>query len=85
MNKKAEYHYYKERGYKDLIGKSIFACHSEKSSEHIKQAFEKFKRNGQEIFLKVNVRNERIYVVPVRDDDGNLIGYWERFELNLQK
>ena len=85
LNLRAKYHYYKERGYKELVGKSISVCHSDKSMEFIKQAFEKFKNNGAEIFLHVNVRNERVYIVPVRDDNGNLLGYYERFELNLQK
>lgn len=28
MNKNAEYHYHEERWYKNLIGKSLFDCHS---------------------------------------------------------
>lgn len=35
MNRNAEYHYYEERGYKDLIGKSLFECHSNEKSESI--------------------------------------------------
>jgi DUF438 domain-containing protein len=86
MNKRAEFHYYGERGYRDLIGKSIFECHrEEKSIEMIKAAVEKLRNHGQEIFLKVNVRNERVYIVPVRNEGGELLGYYERFELNLQK
>lgn len=27
MNKNAQYHYYEERGYKDLIGKNLFDYH----------------------------------------------------------
>jgi DUF438 domain-containing protein len=85
LNKRAEYHYYKERGYGDLMGKSIFDCHKEKSKEEILTLFEKLRNHGQEVSLRVNVRNERIFVVPVRDEDGKLIGYFERFEQNLQK
>ena len=33
MNREAKHHYYTVRGYGDLIGKSIFECHSEKSKE----------------------------------------------------
>ncbi len=51
----------------------------------IKSSVEKLKNHGKEIFLTVNERNERIYIVPVRDKNGDLIGYFERFELNLQK
>lgn len=86
MNKRAEYHYYQERGYRDLIGKSLFDCHQNpKSEEKIRSSVEKLKNHANEIFLMVNGRNERIYIVPVRDEFGNLIGYFERFEMNLQK
>lgn len=86
MNKRAKYHYYQERGYRDLIGKSLFDCHQEeKSVEMIKKAVEALKNHANERFLKVNVRNERIYIVPVRDENGDLLGYFERFEQNLQK
>ena len=60
MNKTAKHHYYGMRGYRDLEGKSIFACHNEKSAE-------------------------RFYINPVRDENGELIGFFERFEMNLQK
>lgn len=86
LNKRAEYHYYQERGYRDLMGKSIFDCHqNSKSEEMIKKVVEQFKKHGNEVFLKVSDRNERIHIVPVRDENGDLIGYFERFELNLQK
>ena len=32
MNQNAQYHYYEERGYKNLIGKSLFDCHSNEKS-----------------------------------------------------
>ena len=86
MNKRARYHYYEERGYRDLIGKSLFDCHMEpRSVEMIKAAVEKLKNHGNEIFLKVNQRNERTIITPVRDENGVLVGYFERFEQNLQK
>ena len=85
LNKRAKYHYYQERGYSELVGKSLFECHSEKSAEMIKKTVEKFRNHHYEVFLGVNVRNERTYIVPVRDEEGGLIGYYERFEKNLQK
>lgn len=85
MNNAAKYHYYTERGYKDLIGNSLFECHNEDSKEKIIAAIEKIKRHGNEIFIGVSVKNQRIYLNPVRDEDGELVGYFERFELNLQK
>ena len=55
------------------------------SEEKIRAAIEKLKSHGNEIFLGVSVKNQRIYINPVRDENGELIGYFERFELNLGK
>ena len=85
MNKRARFHYYEERGYRDLIGKSIFNCHNETSKERILKIVETLKNHGREVFLTVSGKNERLYVTPVRDDAGELIGYFERFEGNYQK
>ncbi len=85
MNKRARYHYYEERGYKDLIGKSIFDCHKESSKQRILDIVDKLKNHGREVFLAVTGKNERLYVTPVRDENGELIGYFERFEGNYQK
>jgi len=84
LNKNARYHYYQERGYRDLIGKSLFDCHLVHSKEQILENVEKFKNHGQESFLSVTVKNQRLYITPVRNEDGELIGYIERFELNQQ-
>lgn len=85
MNRYAKYHYYEERGYRDLIGKSLFDCHdTEHARERIRQGFEKMKRDGKEMFVGVNARNQRIYMQPVRNEAGELIGFFERFELNLR-
>jgi DUF438 domain-containing protein len=85
MNRTARFQYGQMRGYGDLIGKSIFECHNDASKEKIMQAVEKLKNHGNEIFLGVGVNNQRIYINPVRDENGVLLGYFERFELNLQK
>jgi DUF438 domain-containing protein len=74
-----------ERGYRDLIGKSIFNCHNENSKEKILAAFEKLKHHGNEVFIGVSMKNHRVYMNPVRDENGELVGYFERFEMNLQK
>ena len=46
---------------------------------------EEIKRNGKEIFIGVSIRNQRIYMQGVRNDKGEWIGFFERFELNLVK
>jgi DUF438 domain-containing protein len=85
MNKRAKFHYYEERGYRDLIGKSVFECHNETSKERILKIVEQLKNHGREVFLAVTGKNDRLYVTPVRDDAGELIGYFERLEGNYQK
>ncbi len=85
MNDAAQYHYHKERGYDNLLGKSLFTCHNEKSKQKILEAFEKIKNHGNEVFIGVSIKNQRIYMNPVRDEHGELIGYFERFELNLER
>ncbi len=85
LNKEARHHYYNVRGYDELVGKSIFECHSEKSKEMLIAAVEKLRNHGNEIYLGVSVYNERKYINPVRNEKGELIGYFERFERNLQK
>lgn len=85
LNREAKHRYYQERGHNDLIGKSIFECHNEKSKLIIEKIFKEFVNHGEEAFLRLNVRNERIYMTPIRDEKGNLIGYFERFERNFVK
>ena len=86
MNRFAKYHYYQERGYADLIGKSIFDCHhTEAANEKIKAAYAGIQRNGKEVFIGVNTRNQRMYMMGVRGANGEWIGFFERFELNLVK
>ena len=85
LNKEARHHYYNVRGYAPLEGKSIFECHNEKSKEMLIAAVEKLKNHGNEIYLGVSVYNERKYINPVRNEKGELIGYFERFERNIQK
>ena len=85
LNPMAVFHYQTERGYADLLGRSLFDCHTDQSKEKILQAVEHLKRGGQEILLMVNVKNHRVYISPVRDPEKKLIGYYERFELNLAK
>lgn len=84
LNPAAKYHYYQERGHKDLIGRSVFNCHANPASKkQIEAIVERFRSDSKELFLKVNDRNLRVYVTPVRSSKGELIGYYERFEMNL--
>lgn len=80
MNKAAVRHYSEERGFKDLLGKSLFDCHNPESRRKILEAVEHFRKGGGELFLKINARDERVFIAPVRNAKGELTGYFERFE-----
>jgi DUF438 domain-containing protein len=86
VNKHGRYHYNEERGYPVLEGRSLFDFHIyETSREKITECAKKLANHSLDIYLGVTSRNLRVYMNPVRDEGGNLIGYFERFELNLQK
>jgi len=85
MNRRAKFEYEDMRGSKNLLGSSLLDCHNEKSCEQIREMVARFERHGAEEFLTVTSRNLRVYVTPVRDENGNLVGYFERYELNQQK
>jgi len=85
MNSTAKHFYYTIRGYRDLVGKSLFDCHGEVSEDKIRAVVDKLKNHANEIFLNVSVSNHRLYINPVRNEQGELVGYFERFEMNVQK
>jgi PAS domain S-box-containing protein len=80
LNRAAKIRYYEKRGYTDLIGKSLFDCHNAESEKQVRQIHSKLSDGENEVFLKMSDNNEKITVIAVRDADGKLIGYYERFE-----
>jgi nitrogen-specific signal transduction histidine kinase len=85
MNRYARYCFYQERGYAELLGKSIFDCHDyPASNEKIKKAYEKMKKDGKDYYVGVNVKHQRVDLQGVRNAQGELIGFIERFEINVQ-
>lgn len=62
-----------------LVGKSIFSCHNSVSRDIMLEIFEMMKSGLNEKIITDNEKN-RIYMRAVRDGNGNLIGYYERFE-----
>ncbi len=74
---------YKKRGGEKLLGQSIFDCHNEKSCEMIKRVvswFGKDKNNNLVYTFKNTKYNKDIYMVALRDESGELIGYYEKHE-----
>ena len=76
MNKAAIHHY--EEG-ADLIGRSVFDCHNERSCRLMKDIFAAFQAGEEERLITDNDRH-RVYMRAVRDTNGQLRGYYERYE-----
>lgn len=74
---------YKKSGGEALIGKSVLSCHNENSRKIIKQViawFEESKDNNMIFAYKNEAENKDVYLVALRDEESNLIGYYEKHE-----
>lgn len=72
-----------ERYHKDLTGSSLLGCHNSKSNEIILKIVDWFKESTENnmIYTYKNTKeNKDVYMVALRDDEGNLIGYYEKHE-----
>ncbi len=76
MNAPARVHYSR---WGDVIGKSIFDCHNETSSAVIRDCFVRLQA-GEEEVLFTDSEKHRVYMRAVRDGQGTLMGYYERYE-----
>lgn len=74
---------YSKSGGAQLIGKSLLDCHNAKSGEIINKViawFEKSKDNNMIYSYRNEKENKDVYMVALRDDNGTLIGYYEKHE-----
>lgn len=74
---------YEKWGGAALVGRSLLACHNEKSREMICKVVEWFKksRDNNRIYTFYNEnQNKDVYMVALRAQDGTLIGYYEKHE-----
>ena len=72
-----------ERYHKDLTGKSIKDCHPTSANEMIDKVVAWFcesKDNNIIYTYRNDEENKDVYMVALRDDDGKLIGYYEKHE-----
>lgn len=82
MNKTAKQRY----GERVKIGNSIFNCHNENSKGKIEEFLKRADQGEDEMFELLNGKTgEREFFVPVRDQDGSVIGYFERHEMSWSK
>ncbi len=82
MNEAAVKNYEKYGGEK-LLGQSLLECHNAKSCEMIEKVVEWFKKDTDNnlVYTFKNVKlNKDVYMVALRDDEKNLIGYYEKHE-----
>ena len=68
-----------EQGY-DLIGTSLLDCHNAQSNQVIVQVLQELEAGADERFIYTDDLG-RVYMRAVRGADGQLLGYYERYEL----
>ena len=74
---------YARWGGKDLLGKSLMDCHNEKSRAMIEKVLEWFQRSESNnlVYTSYNPEeNKDVYMVALRNEEGDLIGYYEKHE-----
>ena len=74
---------YEKWGGKALLGKSLLDCHNEKSREMINKVLDWFKKSTDNnlVYTFYNQKeNTDVYMVALRNDSGDLIGYYEKHE-----
>ncbi|MBP1563928.1 MAG: PAS domain-containing protein [Oscillospiraceae bacterium] len=67
----------------ELVGKRIFDCHNPESNEKIREVVEWFAKSPENnlVFTFRNDKtNKDVYMVALRDENGALIGYYEKHE-----
>lgn len=82
MNKAAIMRYAK-RGGKELVGRNLLACHNAQSQELIIKIVDWFQadKNNNMIYTYKNEKeNKDVYMVALRDENNQLIGYYEKHE-----
>ena len=68
----------------DVIGKSLFHCHNETSCRKIREAWEEILAGAREVLITDSAKH-RVYMRAVRDEEGALIGYYERYDPPREK
>ncbi len=82
MNKVAKQRY----GDRVIIGNSLFNCHNENSKIKIEELLQRADAGEDEMFELYNGKTgEREFFVPVRNKQGEVIGYFERHEMPWDK
>ena len=69
-------------GQQVVIGNSLFNCHNESTKPKIEAFLHRADQGEDEMFETLNGQTgEREFFTPVRNGDGQVIGYFERHEV----
>ena len=74
---------YEKWGGEKLIGQSLLNCHNDKSREMILKVLDWFtsSKDNNIVYTSYNEKeNKDVYMVALRNDDGELIAYYEKHE-----
>ena len=74
---------YRKWGGRDLLGKSLLNCHNEKSREMIMKVIDWFRKSEENnvMYTHYNQKENRdVYMIALRNEAGDLIGYYEKHE-----
>lgn len=76
-----------KRGGAALIGRNLLACHSPESREKIQKILEWFKADKSNNWVHTFFNPNQVkdgYMVALRDEEGSLIGYYEKHEFRTK-
>jgi len=76
MNRAAKEFY---EGGEGLLGRSLLECHNESSRRVIRETLVAMQEGVEERLISEDA-GKRVYMRAVRDQDGRLLGYYERYE-----
>lgn len=74
---------YEKRGGAALIGRSLMGCHNADSKDKIERVIAWFKKDpaNNKVYTFLNEKeNKDVYMIALRNDGGELIGYYEKHE-----
>ena len=80
---------YEDEGGSELLGENLLDCHDESSIILINKVLDWFKESIDNNIIHTfynKDENKDVYMIALRDDESNLIGYYEKHEYrNIDK
>ena len=72
----------------NLVGHSLMDCHSERARALIEQVLARFRQcpdHSRVYEFRNDAQNKDVYMIALRDPEGNLIGYYEKHEYRTRE